>query len=321
MKCISKKKKLILVLSASILLVTGCSNTVVLNSPYDISGVNLSTDTALEPFAKELCIPSGNNVSSDSLDLSLSEAGALFNLGSKEVVYSKNVYERLYPASLTKSLTALIALKYGNLEDVITISENAVIKESGAQLCGFLPGDKITLEQALYGLMIYSGNDAGVAIAEHISGSVEAFAELMNKEAASLGATNSHFMNPHGLHEEEHYTTAYDLYLIFQEAIKYDKFMEIIQTKEYNTSYILSDGTEKEITWNTTNLFLKGDVQNPEGIIVLGGKTGTTQAAGSCLILLSKNQTEETFVSIILKSQDRTTLYTQMADLLNEINK
>lgn len=303
------------------ILITGCSNSVVLNSPYDISMGDLNADSFLEPFALNLCVPVEGTVSNDSPDLVFSEAGALFNITSKEVLYSKNVYEQLYPASLTKTLTALVALKYGNLEDVITVTENAVITESGAQLCGFQPGDKVTLEQALYGLLLYSGNDAGIVIAEHISGSIEAFSELMNQEANSLGATQSNFINPHGLNDENHYTTAYDLYLIFQEAVKYDKFMEIIQAKEYTVSYTLNDGTQTEKTWNTTNLFLKGDVAFPEDTVVLGGKTGTTNAAGSCLILLSKNQKEEAFISIILKSQDRTTLYTEMTDLLNEINK
>jgi D-alanyl-D-alanine carboxypeptidase (penicillin-binding protein 5/6) len=307
-------------------LFTGCADKK-FTKEYDINSndyayniINSSENLTVKPFASELCVVS-NDVTSDDVDASLSEAAALFDVDAHEVLYAKNATEKLYPASLTKILTALIALEKGNLDDVITVSQNAEIKESGAQLCGFKAGDQITLEQALHGLLMYSGNDAGVAIAEYVSGSVEEFAGLMNEKAASLGATNSHFVNPHGLSDENHYTTVYDLYLIFQEAIKYDKFVEIINTDSWTTTYTLSDGSSKEITFKTTNLYLKGDANAPEEITVIGGKTGTTNAAGSCLILLSQNASNEPYISVILKAENRSILYTQMTDILGEINK
>ena len=129
-------------------------------------------------------------------------------------IYAKNVHERLNPASLTKVMTALCALKYGKLDDILTATENVYVTESGAVKLGVTAGDTMTMEQALYGLMLKSANDVANLVAEHIGGSVEGFVNLMNETAASIGATNTHFTNPHGLTDPEHYTTAYDMYLI-----------------------------------------------------------------------------------------------------------
>lgn len=307
-------------------LFTGCSDKKFTNeyditsSDYSYNITNVSESSTLKPFAADLCVVS-DNVLTDGVDASLSGASAIFDVDSHEVLYANNATERLYPASLTKVLTALIALQKGNLDDVITVSKNSEIKESGAQLCGFKEGDKITLEQALHGLLMYSGNDAAVAIAEYVSGSVEEFATLMNETAKSLGATNSNFVNPHGLSDENHYTTAYDLYLIFNAAMKYDKFVEIIHTDAWSTSYTLNDGSSKDITFKTTNLYLKGNEKAPEGVTVIGGKTGTTNAAGSCLILLSQNPSGDPYISVVLKAGNRSILYTQMSSMLGKINK
>lgn len=327
MKCTNRKLSLLITVVIVVsTLFTGCADKKftkeydITNTNYAYNITNSSENLTAKPFAADICVVS-NNVMSDNVNATLSESAALFNVDSHEVLYANNATEKLYPASLTKILTALIALEKGNLDDVITVSKNAEIKEAGAQLCGFKSGDQITLEQAVHGLLMYSGNDAAVAIAEYISGSVEEFATLMNEKAASLGATNSHFVNPHGLSDEQHYTTAYDLYLIFKEVIKYDKFVEIINTDSWTTTYTLSNGSTKDITFKTTNLFLKGDATAPDGVTVIGGKTGTTMAAGSCLILLSQNASSEPYISVILKAENRSILYTQMTDILGEINK
>ena len=143
----------------------------------------------------------------------------------------------------------------------------------------------------------------------------------MNSEAKALGATGSHFVNPHGLHNENHYTTAYDLYLIFNEAIKYDSFNEIIHMTSYQTAYYDKDGKAKELTVNNTNRFLRGDFQAPENITVIGGKTGTTNAAGHCLILLSRDTSGAPYISVILNSSASDVLYPEMVQLLEQINK
>lgn len=273
-------------------------------------------------FAEDLCVTAVDVNHGADVDTSTLSSAGLFDLNQKEVLYAKNIHERLYPASTTKVMTALVALKYGNPEDMITVSPvSAGITESGAQLCGLKAGDTLTLAQALHALLMYSANDAGLAIAEHIGGSVEQFAEMMNQEALELGATNCHFVNPHGLQDDSHYVTAYDLYLIFNEAMKYDLFSEIISMDSYTTTYSDKNGNPKTFEFRTTNQYLQGNYAPPENITVIGGKTGTTNAAGNCLVLLSKDASGNPYISVILRCKERGILYEEMTGLLSEINK
>lgn len=294
-----------------------------LENPYSFSErvaditAPASKDQWAQAMAKPLCVVMDENVYSD--DSITSEAAAAFDVSDREVLFSKNAFRRMNPASTTKIMTALLALKYGNLSDMVTVTEDSIITEAGATLCGIKPGDTVTLEQLLYGLMLPSGNDAGNAIAVHISGSVEAFAQLMNKEARSLGASNTHFVNPHGLTDEQHYTTAYDLYLIFNECIKYDKFVEIISSKSYSADYMTASGEPGTFTWNNGNRYLTGETEAPDGVTVVGGKTGTTNAAGYCLILYSHDKSGKDYISVVLKSDSRNGLYTNMTNLLTKI--
>lgn len=303
---------------------TGCGNNS-LRIPYDASTTigaysfdSYHADNYVTPFAAELCI-AADDILIDGANISESMYAGLFNITSNETLYLKNANKKLSPASLTKIMTAYLALKYGHNEDILTASENVTKLEAGAQLCGFKEGDQLTLEQVLYGLLLYSGNDAGVMIAEYISGSVEEFANLMNKEALMLGATNTHFTNPHGLSDENHYTTVYDLYLMFNAALKYDKFREIINTAEYKSTYVDKQGNSQNLKCSSTNYYTSDAVKSPKNITVYGGKTGSTKAAGNCLILLSTNSTGESFISIIMNTKDRDTLYAQMNNLLSLI--
>ncbi len=273
----------------------------------------------VRPFAADICV-TDDDFEASMLAIDEADAGGLFDATAAETIYAKNVHQKLNPASLTKVMTAYIALKYGHLEDTLTASSNVYITESGAQLLGIQEGDRLTLEQALNALLLYSANDAGVLIAEYLSGSVEKFAAVMNEEAHKLGATNTHFTNPHGLTDEDHYTTAYDLYLIFNAAMEYTEFRKIINTTEYKSTYKDREGNSKTIEINTTNAYLKGDVAAPDGVNVIGGKTGTTKAAKSCLILLSNGPNDHTYISVILGSTDRDSLYKNMTTLLTGIN-
>lgn len=273
----------------------------------------------LEAFASNLCVTADDVISGTDVDMTNATAAGLFDLASGDVIYAKNVHEKLNPASLTKILTALCALKYGNLDDVLTASENVYVNESGAVKLGLQAGDTMTMDQALHALLLKSANDVAIMIAEHVGGSVEGFADMMNEMANSLGATNSHFVNPNGLTDPNHYTTAYDLYLICNEASKYDKFIEIIHTSSYSSVYHDKNGNEKSLELSTTNAYIKGEAFAPDNVTVIGGKTGTTNAAGSCLILYSRDNSGNPYISVILQSSDRTTLYQEMTDLLDEI--
>ena len=305
-------------------MLTGCGSKS-FRIPYDADTTIVAysfdsycTEAVATPFAADLCVAPGD-IGLQSADMSLASAAGLFDITHHETLYAKSVNRSLHPASLTKTMTAYLALKYGKPEDILTASENVQIKEQGAQLCGFKPGDQLTLDQVLHGLLMYSGNDAGIMVAEYVSGSVEEFSKLMNDEAKSLGATNTNFVNPHGLTDENHFTTVYDLYLIFQAAMQYDKFREIIHTTDYTSSYTDSNGEAKEMHYMTTNNYLSGGVNAPSNVSVIGGKTGTTKAAGNCLILLSNNAAGESYISVVMDTEDRDALYGQMNNLLKMI--
>ncbi|ERI74370.1 D-alanyl-D-alanine carboxypeptidase DacB precursor [[Clostridium] symbiosum] len=267
-------------------------------------------------FAEDLCVVTDSQDGDTSMN---AEAGALFNVTDRSVVYSKNAFERLYPASTTKVMTAIIALEEGNLSDQVTVTEDAVITEAGATLCGIKPGDVITMQDLLYGLMMPSGNDAANAIAVHMYGSIDAFADRMNVRARELGATGTHFMNPSGLTDENHYTTAYDLYLMFNEAMKLPLFREIIAEDSYTANYQNGAGEAVSKTWTVGNWYQKGERETPAGVSVLGGKTGTTQAAGYCLIMASNDSQDKEYISVVLKSDSRPSLYDNMTNIISKI--
>lgn len=316
-----KANRLGIVLAAVVL--TGCAPKVSDELAYTdmrVDAVYASLQEAKSragTFAENLCVITGEEEQSDPQVNA--EAAAVFGIDDQAVLFQKQAFERLYPASITKVMTALVALKYGNLEDMVTVGEEAVITEAGASLCNIKPGDTLTMEQLLYGLMLPSGNDAGASIAVHMAGSMDGFSEMMNREARALGATDSHFLNPHGLHDENHYTTAYDLYLIFNEAYRYPEFRKIIGTKEYAVSYTDGEGNEKSQTWKNSNRYLTGERETPAGLTVLGGKTGTTQAAGYCLIMVSENSDGRDYISVVLKAGSRPNLYDNMTNIIQKI--
>ena len=333
MKCINKKKHhitgkktLFVILLAILFLFSGCGQAQ-FDMPYSTDSevssfrvVNLEEErgTAI-PFASGLCVVN-SNIDSDEVDMTAASGAGLFDISRCNTLYAKNVHEKLYPASLTKVMTALVALKHGSSEMILTASPNVKIQESGAQVCGIKEGDQMTLDQALHLLLINSANDAAILIAEGIAGSVEGFADMMNEEALALGATNTHFVNPHGLPDDNHYTTVYDIYLIMNEAINYTSFNEIIHMDSYDTVYTDKNGASKEITVNSTNRYMQGTAEVPSGITIIGGKTGTTNAAGHCLVLLSRDSSSNPYISIIMRAESGDLLYSQMTDLLDEIN-
>lgn len=324
MKCTNKILSLLLVLALAC--TAGCgTNTEALVTPYDVYGttraVGLSASGEADSkayFSSGLCVSEDVSVGTDTTDSQVAEGAGVFNLGTGNVVYAKNIYERLYPASTTKILTAYIALKYcDDLDAFVTVSENAVNQASDSSVCNLKAGDVIKLKDLLYGLMLRSGNDAAVAIAEYISGDVDSFAALMNQEAAALGATRSHFVNPNGLPDENHYTSVYDMYLLFAKAIENETFVDIISTKSYDVVYTNAEGKAVEQTWDNTNQYLTGATKTPEGFQVIGGKTGTTGEAGYCLVLYSYNASNQPIISIVFKADGKSNLYLLMNEMLS----
>ena len=227
------------------------------------------------------------------------EGGILMDADSGCVIYGKNLHERFFPASITKILTALIIVERCSLDDTLTFSHNAVYNvERGSTSAGYDTGDQITVREALYAMLLKSANEVANALAEHCAGSIEAFADLMNEKAADLGCKDSHFANPSGLNDPNHYTTPYDYALIAQAAFSNPTFVEFDSTTYY------------ELPPNATNagrftvycghkMLKKNSNQYYPGII--GGKTGYTTLAGNTLVTCAERNGVR-LVAVVMKS-------------------
>ena len=218
-------------------------------------------------------------------DVSISaDGGILMDAGSGAILYEKNSREAYYPASITKILTALVILENCDLDETVTFSNEAVnTLEPGASILGARAGDQLSVRECLYALLLQSANEVANALAEHCSGSIDAFAELMNEKARSLGCTSSNFANPSGLNDENHYTSAYDMALISQAAFSNPTFVEIDST----TYYDVPAGKLKQYPdgWRYYahhRMLKKNDSLYYDGVI--GGKTGYTSLAGNTLV-------------------------------------
>ncbi|KPU45585.1 D-alanyl-D-alanine carboxypeptidase DacB precursor [Oxobacter pfennigii] len=249
-------------------------------SPYTLSAVRAS-DTITKP----------------SID---AQGAILIEAHSGKVLYQKNEDEKLYPASTTKILTALIALEMGDLEDIITVGKEVMMVPWDSSKAYLKEGEEISLRELLLGLMLPSGNDAAAVIAVYIgrlrandmsldeTASMDKFSELMNKRAKELGANNSNFVNPHGYHDKNHYTTAHDLALITMEAMKIDFFREAVNTFKYNTEAtpVFSNGQIVETidhSWRNSNELIN-ETGKDFYEYATGVKTGYTTPAGFCVV-------------------------------------
>lgn len=326
-KCTKRKGAYFLscAIAFSAFFMTGCaSEQTALERQYQVYETNYHTQVSdyIPNFTSDLCVTEDVNYGTDQTDSQVAESAGVFNLDTKEVCYSQNIFEKLYPASTTKILTAYIIIRDCDLEDTVVVSSNAVDLDTDSSVCGVNAGDNITVRDLLYGLILPSGNDAALALAEyHSAGDVDAFAEEMNATALQLGATGSHFMNPHGLPDEEHYTTVYDMYLIFQAALTQEEFVEILSAKNYTAHFTDSHGNAVEKLWTSTNRYITGDTKAPDGFTVVGGKTGTTFEAGYCLVLYSLNENNEQIISIVFKADGRSNMYLLMNQILSGFAK
>ncbi len=215
---------------------------------------------------------------------------------SSNVLFEKDANALRYPASTTKILTCLLAIENSSMDEVVEFSSRAVNLEEGAVTIDSIEGEQMRMEDALYGLMLPSGNDCAVAIAEHVAGSVEAFADMMNARAQKIGATNSHFVSPNGLYDDEHYTTAHDMALIAQAAFKNSVFVKIISTQKYIAAPTNKTDEEREFM-NTNQLIHPSSKFYDERVI--GGKTGFLYESGRCLVSFA-NQNDLTIITVQL---------------------
>ncbi|WP_425329679.1 D-alanyl-D-alanine carboxypeptidase family protein [Tissierella praeacuta] len=254
-------------------------------------------------------------------DLTLSGEGAiLIDMDTSEILYEKNSHSQLYPASTTKIITAILAIENGNMEDIVTIDEEVVNLTSGSHIA-LEPGEKMSLEQLLNALLIESANDAACAIAKHISGSIEEFSKLMNEKAKSIGAVNTNFVNPNGLPNEDHKTTAYDLALIARYAMQNEKFKSIVK----NYTYIIpvtNKKSEPRYLKSANKLLYSNEKIDVDGKIVPikydgvnGVKSGYTVAAQQCLVI-SLEKDGHRLIAVVLKANGKN-IYSDIHKLLN----
>lgn len=208
---------------------------------------------------------------------------------SGRIIFEKDAYEQKPIASITKIMTALVALEEGNLQDEVTISGTATNIYGSAIY--IKPNEQWTLEDLLYGLMLRSGNDAAIAIAEHIGGSEEGFVFMMNEKAKKLGMNTTNFMNAHGLHEQDHYSTAYDMAILMQEAMKNEHFQQISSTKQYKAR-------NHPYPWNNKNKLLT--MLYPDST---GGKTGFTKKSGRTFVSTASKDSVN-YIAVTLNAPD-----------------
>ncbi len=215
------------------------------------------------------------NSSTTELPMINSRAYVVIDRKSNTILIGKNENQKKKMASTTKIMTALVVIEHCNLSDTVEISKKAA--STGGSRLGLKTGDKITVYDLLYGLMMRSGNDAAVALAEYVAGSITDFADLMNEKTTALGLSNTHFVTPHGLDEDEHYTTAYELAILSNYAMNNEIFAKIVGTKNYT---ITINGYPKSLI-NTNELL---------GVLngVYGIKTGFTNGANRCLVTCCK---------------------------------
>lgn len=204
------------------------------------------------------------------------EGAILMDAATGQVLYEKNAYKQLAPASTTKMITAILAIESGRLDEKITVSKNAA--NTPGSTMHLEEGQIITIRELLTGLLMRSGNDGAIAIAESIGGSVDGFVEMMNKKASEIGAYNTYFRNPHGLSAPGHHSTAFDLAWIARYAMNNPIFAEIVGTRNTSIDWQDSNGDEHERDLKNTNKLL-WMLEEADGV-----KTGTTNEAGPCLV-------------------------------------
>lgn len=253
-----------------------CLISLILLLTMSTSNIIIFADDEIEEYNKKIDNNEINKTIETSANLNdepkiNSRSAVVIDRKSKNIIYGKNENVKRAMASTTKIMTAMVVIQNTNLNNIVEISKKAA--GTGGSRLGLKAGDKITVKDLLYGLLLRSGNDCAVALAEYVAGSVPEFSNLMNQNAQMLDLNNTHFVTPHGLDEEEHYTTAYELAILADYALNNEVFAQIVNTKSYTINI-----NKNSKTLNNTNELL-GNLNG-----VYGVKTGFTNGAGRCLV-------------------------------------
>lgn len=246
----------------------------------------------------------------------VADAAICIDADTGAVLYEKSSTEKMYPASITKVMTCLLALEYvehsgKGMEEIVTVEQPYKL-EDGAVEIYLRAGETFTMEQLLHALMLKSANDVAILLAEHIGGSVEGFADMMNARAQEIGMTHSHFVNPHGLHNEDHYITASDMALLMQEAIKNENFCSLLGTMRYTIPATNKTGEERNLS-NSNRLLKESESSYYE--YCLGGKTGYTSKARNTFVCFG-SKSGRTVVAVVLHSPLSNTRFLSAKNLL-----
>lgn len=320
-----KKIRLILTFLVLTLFTCSCGKSSDLLNQFEINSNTVINYTETIPlsyssgFASNIAIiPEGADNSEGSTNI-YSDAALLIDATTGEVIFNKNPYNKEYPASTTKILTALVALKYGDTSASRTIGDEIYFNEGNVVVCDYREGDVVPFEILIHGSLLKSGNDAAGAIANLVSGDFESFSVLMNEEAKRLGATESNFVNPHGLYNDNHYTTAYDMYLIFNEAIKYDYFINVISAKSYSGTFNRVTNYGEYVincSYFNNNKYVTGEIAAPSHVKVIGGKAGYTEVARRSYVMLAEANGHQ-YIFVVMKSNSIDEMYHDLNYLLN----
>ena len=334
------KKALTAIVLAALLLIQGVTVPVVLAVPEDEGDTMetqevTDTEEASEDEGDADASPAEPEEKKDKLDefgkltdfatdkkpSIASVSGIVMDVQSGTVLYEKNINERLYPASITKVMTTLVALENSSMEEEVTYSQNAVqlSEGQGASNIEIVPGEKLSMKDSLYAIMLMSANEVCNGVAEHVAGSVKAFVKMMNKKAKELGCTGTHFNNPNGLWEKNHYTTAHDMALISRAAYLNETFAEITGTKWYK----LPKTNKRKAGYTLHNhhgMLLPLNYPQYEYKYCVGGKTGFTSQCLYTLVTYAKKK-GMTLLSVIMRNPNPPYLddnqYTDTTKLLN----
>ncbi len=243
------------------------------------------------------------------------EAAIIAEPTTGKIIYETESEEQKYPASVTKILTAILVLENCKLDDVATCSQTALSNIPSAYVVApLMIGEEMRVEDLLYALMLKSANDAAYVLAEHVGKTTEGFSEMMNNKAKEIGCKGTHFINPNGVHSDDHYTTAYDMYLISKYAMQNEEFRKIVSTEEY-TLPATNKYTATDRVMKNTNYFLNKNSkfynENVKGI-----KTGTTTQAGNCLVTDFEKDGIE-FIAVILGAKTSDSKFTETEKMLD----
>lgn len=285
-------KKLILILSLILIIL----------SVYFLPTVLAATDSSTAT------IEESSDININDLQTN-SPSCILIDAKTGDILYAKDAYAKMYPASTTKLMTAILTLENCKLTDIATVSHNAIFSiPVGYSHANLKEGEELTIDQLLNVLLVPSANDAAVVLAEHISGSVDDFAVMMNRKAKEIGCLNTNFVNPNGIHHKNHYSTAYDLSLIGKYAMQFSDIMRIATVKQY-TLPVTNKYDKTNRIFNATNALINNESLNKNYYSYATGlKTGYTDSSGSCIVATAKKEDQE-LLAVILKGSSINSRY------------